>query len=538
MDFPISELDLDTDFKYPVFPPREQLESLGSTGFLHKVLGIPIAYADTELPRFWKKYRSLFPEHDIFAGNNPPDYSHLIPYYLHGDGGRTYKKDPIMILSMFSAFGAGTNRNPVELQPVSGQSRKRHSDHGSGFEPGVNLRGNTLTSRFLFAAIKAEFYKKKPHRLQSLLDQWGQLLGSLFHEGFCCNGETWKIAILGLTGDAPFLREAGNHNRSFSNVRKSATASTLLPGVCWLCAAGKSNGPPFEDVRLSGQWTTTCGSNNVLPWDQPGPLLEHLPVNDFDLAGFYRPDLFHMYFAGVGKDFTASALIYIAKVVFKQSKIQQSIDCINAEMKQFKTEEKERFNFGHFSLDLLGYASSRSYPKGHWSKNMDTATVSKFIEYICRKHMQNFAGDIILESIYDACGAIHHFMSVLFSASFFLTDMESWQMISAGHAFMTGYVKLAKQSYDGGFCLFAFKPVLHLFAHIVHTALLQYKVDPASVINPIAESTFMAEDLVGRISRLSRRVSARKHGEKIMYRYMVATHYHLSNPDGLQLDDV
>lgn len=65
-----------------------------------------------------------------------------------------------MILSMFSAFGAGTNRNPVELQPVAGHSRKRHSDHGSGFEPGVNLRGNTLTSRFLFTAIKAEFYKK------------------------------------------------------------------------------------------------------------------------------------------------------------------------------------------------------------------------------------------------------------------------------------------------------------------------------------------------------------------------------------------
>lgn len=55
MDLPMSQLELDTDFKYPVFPPREQLESLGSKGFLHKVLGIPIAYADTELPRFWKK---------------------------------------------------------------------------------------------------------------------------------------------------------------------------------------------------------------------------------------------------------------------------------------------------------------------------------------------------------------------------------------------------------------------------------------------------------------------------------------------------
>ncbi|CAK9072400.1 unnamed protein product [Durusdinium trenchii] len=535
MDFPISQLQLDNDFKYPVFPPREQLEASGSKGFLHKIIGIPIAYADTELTRFWGKYKRLCPQHDIFAEANL-DFSHLIPYYLHGDGGRTYKKDPIMILSMFSAFGCGTARNPVELQPVPGQSRKRRFDHGDKFEPGVNLRGNTFTSRFLFAAMKAEFYKKKPGRFQSLLDQWGQLLGSLFHEGLSCNGENWKIAILGITGDAPFLREAGNHNRSFSNVRKSATARTMLPGVCWLCAAGKTNGPPFEDVRLSAQWTTTCGVSNILPWDQPGPLLQHVPVNDLDLAAFYRPDLFHVYFAGVGKDFTASALIYIAKTVFKQSKIQRSVESMNGEMRNFMKEEKERFNFGHFSLDLLGYASSRSFSKGHWSKNMDTATVSKFIEYICRKHIQDFPDDTILGEIFEACGAIHHFMSVVFAGSFFLSDMESWQMISAGHAFIAGYMNLAKKSLDAGYCLFALKPVVNLFAHIVHTALQQYKVDCASVVNPIAESTFMAEDLVGKISRLSRRVSARKHGEKIMYRYMVATHFHLNHPDGLQLD--
>ncbi|CAK9082109.1 Uncharacterized protein SCF082_LOCUS39051 [Durusdinium trenchii] len=535
MDFPISQLQLDNDFKYPVFPPREQLEASGSKGFLHKIIGIPIAYADTELTRFWGKYKRLCPQHDIFAEANL-DFSHLIPYYLHGDGGRTYKKDPIMILSMFSAFGCGTARNPVELQPVPGQSRKRRFDHGDKFEPGVNLRGNTFTSRFLFAAMKAEFYKKKPGRFQSLLDQWGQLLGSLFHEGLSCNGENWKIAILGITGDAPFLREAGNHNRSFSNVRKSATARTMLPGVCWLCAAGKTNGPPFEDVRLSAQWTTTCGVSNILPWDQPGPLLQHVPVNDLDLAAFYHPDLFHVYFAGVGKDFTASALIYIAKTVFKQSKIQRSVESMNGEMRNFMKEEKERFNFGHFSLDLLGYASSRSFPKGHWSKNMDTATVSKFIEYICRKHIQDFPDDTILGEIFEACGAIHHFMSVVFAGSFFLSDMESWQMISAGHAFIAGYMNLAKKSLDAGYCLFALKPVVNLFAHIVHTALQQYKVDCASVVNPIAESTFMAEDLVGKISRLSRRVSARKHGEKIMYRYMVATHFHLNHPDGLQLD--
>ena len=56
------------------------------------------------------------------------------------------------------------------------------------------------------------------------------------------------------------------------------------------------------------------------------------------------------------------------------------------------------------------------------------------------------------------------------------------------------------------------KPKIHSLAHIVRTAYLQYQAG-SFCINPIAESTFMCEDFVGRISRLSRRVSAKQHGK-------------------------
>ena len=533
LDFPMQELQLDEDgFNYPCFPPREQLETLAQKGYFYRVLGLPIAYAEHVLPNFWNKFRALQPEHDIFSQER--DWAHLIPYYLHGDGGRTYKKDAIMILTMFSAFGSGTARNPVELQPVPGKDPKRpRSDHGISFKPGVNLRGNTLTCRFLFAAMKCEYYKKKMHRFTSLLDQWGDFLGSLFTDGFVHDGEVWRVAVLGLTGDAPFLREAGMHNRSFSNVRKSDRSRAALPGVCWMCAAGKTGGPPFEDTSIRAAWTLTTGQNNILPWEEPSPLLQHLPVNDSDLASFYRPDLFHVFHAGLGKDFTASAIVYIAKTLFKQRKLQRSLDDLNAALKVFLQTTKERLNFAQFTLDSLGYYSGRVYPKGHWSKNMDTATVSKFVEHVCMEHATDVSRDAILSLILEACGAIHHFMYIVFSASFFLSESEGWQLISAGHAFLSCYTAVSKKAFDRGLCLFSLKPVLHLFAHIVFTALQQYKTSSDSVINPAAESTFMAEDLVGRISRLSRRVSAKKHGRKIMYRYMVACQFHLSNPDGL-----
>ena len=537
MDFKRVELQLDQSFSYPCFPPKEMLETIASSGFFNKILGVPIAYSDGALPRFWHTYRKIFPNHEIFHQQPPVDFSHLLPYYLHGDGGRTYKKDSIMILSMFSAFGEGTARSPVNLEPVPGKGPKRpfRADDGS-FRPGVNLKGNPFTNRYLFTAMKTEFYKKSRHRFTALLDAWGKYLEKLFHEGFTFNGEVWRVAILGLTGDAPFLREAGNHVRSFSNVRKSARSTALLKGVCYLCAAGRTNGPPFEDIRLTAaEWTKTCGPNNLLPWDEPSPLLHYLPVNDTDVAGFFKPDLFHVFHAGLGKDYAASCLVYLCKSIYKQRRIDTSLQLLNADFRQFLQDTKEKCNFRQFSFEMLGYESSRSYPKGHWSKNMDTATVCKFVEHACVKYVFDFPDDECIAVIIDACGAIHQFMTIVFTGSFFLTEQEAWQMISSGHAFLLNYVKLARLSFNMSLCLFALKPVMHMFAHILHTALQQFRLCSTGVINPCAEATFMSEDYIGRIARISRRVSARKHGLKIMYRYMVSVKHFLQHPDGLQL---
>ena len=534
MDFPIEDLQLDdTGFKYPCFPPKPMLESLASQGHFHKLLGMPVAYSDVVLPRFWDKYERLFPQHEFFE--TPIDRSHLLPFYLHGDGGRTYKKDSIMILSMYSAFGEGTAKKHVELQPVPGQKRKRPAS-GMGdieFEPGVNLGGNTYSNRFLFAAMKSQPYKKKHERFESLISHWGQYLKKLFREGFTFNNERWYIAILGVTGDAPFLRECGNHNRSFSNVRKSAESKADLLGVCWLCDAGRTGGPPFEDFRIvEALWTQNCGRQNPLPWIEPGRLLEHLPTNDSDLAAFYKPDLFHVYHSGLGKDFTASSLVYLLKSVYKQRNIKDSVVILNDNLKVFLKESREHLHFGRITLELLGYSSSRSYPYGHWSKNMDTATMSKFVEYICLENLQDYRGDPIFGLILEACAAIGQFMHVVFSADFFLSETEAWQLIASGQAFLLQYSKLASLTYDAKMCLFALKPKGHVFAHIIHTALQQFRVGTELVINPIAESTFMCEDFVGKVARLSRRVSAKQQGKKTMMRYMVAVCREIQHASG------
>lgn len=89
------------------------------------------------------------------------------------------------------------------------------------------------------------------------------------------------------------------------------------------------------------------------------------------------------------------------------------------DFRKFIQETKEKVHFRSFSLQLLGYNGSRSYPKGHWSKNLDTAVVGKFIEHVCAQHAFEYMQDPCIPLIIEASGAIHQFMHIVFTASFF-----------------------------------------------------------------------------------------------------------------------
>ena len=375
---------------------------------------------------------------------------------------------------MFPALGEGTSSNPVDLYPVPGQpqtmkGRKRKHAHGDStgqdFEAGINLLGNTLASRFLFAALKVEFYKKNRKRFETLMDTWGKWMQQMFEEGFSYNGETWRILVLGLSGDAPFLREAGFHNRSFSNVSKSASATTVLKGVCWLCDAGRTGGPNFEDPDiLNAAWVSTTGINNPLPWDdEPGPLLQHLLANQNDLASFYLPDIFHIYHFGVGKDFVASSLIYLIKTAFKKNNMAVSMDAFNARLQaHFLQHKSDRCHFGKtMTFDLLGYSSSKDYPTGHWSKGADTASLCKVVECITGEVLvasADLCDDWILKTILAAATAIGNFFRVVFRSPYKLKPDDAQSAILDVYRFCRLYVLLAHRCLTQKLCLFKVKP--------------------------------------------------------------------------------
>ena len=93
--------------------------------------------------------------------------------------------------------------------------------------------------------------KKNPALFDAITELWGQKLQALFADGFLACGEPWRIAIIGFTGDSPFVKKVTHSDRSFHNVRKSGFSKKDQKGCCWLCRAGfetQNESIPFEHL--------------------------------------------------------------------------------------------------------------------------------------------------------------------------------------------------------------------------------------------------------------------------------------------------
>ena len=368
------------------------------------------------------------------------------------------------------------------------------------------------------------------------LDLWGSKMQKLFLDGFEHSGTTWRVAVLGVTGDAPFLKAVGNFTRSFNNVRKTHTSANPQRGICWLCLAGRETPEeayPFEDLGFSGDWIETRGRE--LPWAEPGPLLRWFMLPR-DPATFFRPDFFHVYYAGVGKDFVASALVYMLKGLYGQGSVAKNLAAMNADLKKYLRMTKAKLHCGSLTADLLGYSSTRDYPKGRWSKSMDTAVLTKFVVVLLSQHAweTTVSHCNLLKEILESAYSIGRVIRTCLGGTFFLTAAESLEVVSQGHRFLKGYAALARQAYDRQLCLFKFMPVTHLLNEMILTARDQYLLC-GTAVNPAAESTFMSEDFVGNTARLSRRVSPMAVAQKTLQRYCVFARQQLDAAESLSL---
>ncbi|CAE7222361.1 unnamed protein product [Symbiodinium sp. CCMP2592] len=114
VNIPYTYLDLGASLEqHPAFRPRDFLSTLCDLDKFSTVIGMPLESATVQLEDYWTHFCNQYREHpivnDIKTGVVDP--GHLVPLNVHGDGGRTYKRQELMVLQWQSAVGAGTSKS-------------------------------------------------------------------------------------------------------------------------------------------------------------------------------------------------------------------------------------------------------------------------------------------------------------------------------------------------------------------------------------------------------------------------------------------
>ena len=126
---------------------------------------------------FWTEYKKVNPGFELFSMPNV-DLSRTAAWLVHGDEGRTLKKNGIMITSLQSALGRGYDEKRVAGPP--GKLR-------------VNFAGHSFTTRYIVSATPKTVYESTPEVFHSSIEHVAKSLSKCLHEGICGCCNWWNI---------------------------------------------------------------------------------------------------------------------------------------------------------------------------------------------------------------------------------------------------------------------------------------------------------------------------------------------------------
>lgn len=261
------------------------------------------------LLEFWARFRGLYPRHELFSMEGV-DLSMTVPLFSHTDEGRSYKHEPLFVLSTHGCIGRGT-RAYVE--------RKKHKVPLKRRGLGLNFIGSTWGTQFMSVAVLRAVLDENPGALDMLMDLYAQDMAKLIHEGIVGEDGTHVFFLhVATKGDLPALAKLGNFKRTHSHVPRQPRSKKPCTGICHLCQAGvevAGGGSlfPFEDVSDQPSWASTV--NATPPWDNIPPVLSGLPLDHGQKASFFKVDFWHNWHLGVAKHWLASSFVCLTEQI-------------------------------------------------------------------------------------------------------------------------------------------------------------------------------------------------------------------------------
>lgn len=498
----------------PWISPIDWLQFIVDRGLWHRLAGL--TQNDKHMSphvwsQFWDMQRKLQPHNSLFDEDNlriAGDLGNVAAFYIHGDEGRTLKKHGIMITTLQSVLGFGFD---------DGRMKRNHD---GTLRLRCNYVGHTFTTRFVLGAIPKKYYESNPKVFGATMDILSQQLEKLFCEGVYCKRtkQTYRICILGVKGDWPYLQKCGNLTRAFNTGVKRGTTNKAPKGTCHLCLSGYNDQFPGEEIDTNRpQWLQTVGTLN--PWDHTPPLVRRLCHDRSHPASFFQGDPWHTFHLGVGKSFVASTIQLCLQVM--GGNLDAKWEWLTDNYTAFCKREKRQSHVAKITGYLMSYGD-KTGAVGAWSKGGLTTNLMKWLPHLIEQLPADQEG--LLQKCSRAAKDVNLLFAHLFSSPAFLDRNEAIYMSGLGASFLRVYAELALVCFRKRHpYLFPMYPKLHSLHHMVLD--LEFSAHRCGfAASPLLTACQQDEDVVGRCSRLSRRVSARLTMRRTLERYLIQCH--------------
>ena len=459
--------------------------------------------------QFWKNFRKISPSHEVFSIPGI-DLSRTAAMYVHGDEGRGLKRCPFMVTNLQSAVGHGS-------EPQNRKCWNRCTDGPVRLM--LNHLACTFLTRFITILMPKTLYEnpETSDLYLAMLDKLGAALDELLTTGMEDSvGNTHRICVIGVKGDLPYLAKVSTSERVFNRAGRGGKDGHM-PGICHLCLAGTKNVEAEQAGVVQPKWLQTEGT--VIPWSETPPLSRWLCAESNDLAALYKVDIWHTFHLGIGRSFIASSIVMLLDK-FDATSADGKFAQVSANYLEYCKTHKKQPHIRKISKDFVSYNDPTGV-NGYWSKGALTTVLMSWLEFVLGT-FENDPQDVFYKILL-ATRHANNFFRCLYSSDAFLSAEQCAYASAAGRGFLSLYIELARDCFAKRRVLYPLLPKLHFMDH--HVVRLHWDgVNRGLGINPLQTAVQLDEDAVGKLARISRRVSIRKNICRTFGRYLMGCH--------------
>ena len=539
-DVPISEVlfetDVGMDLVIPYIKPTDALTYI-VRNCPEIVLGGFTSWTEGSslLRGYWEVYKNQHPAHRVFEQFGD-SLERCIPYLMYGDEGRGRRRENTSVFMLDFPFGvktsctAQTKKRSHDCSCCPRESSLKRfcgEDHttvpiGNACYALHNYKEHSFLTRFVLFVLPCSTYKAFPTLIPFLLDLVCKDLKNLFFEGMPVEHGLIRPVCVGLKADIKYHGLVGNFSRWYTRMGRVRDA-----GNCHECLAGQT-GMPTEDISEAPSWQESIFSQR--PWLSE-PVLTQLPFDASQPEKLHRRDCFHTLKMGIFRHLAASVLALCLLWGYLDQDDAPEGNSIPIRIQR---------GHGHFRLWCATFAKSpalRSFSKALMSwPNLYTSpwfNVKGSDVMLILRWLDDFVGQLLLSPqepshvpvmtvMRMALKAARDTYDILVSHRLLLERHCAVQLYEHMCTMLNGYAWMARWSLDNNFTLFAMVYKIHAWKHEALEMFMALKNKKAQYfLSPAIHSCEINEDVIGRISRLSRLVDSRSMQRRCLQLFLV-----------------